>query len=788
MSYKGNNIGISKVEGILKQKTNLKDWKYRDFLPGPEPFVTKDIDDEHKNLQDKKWYERYADSTGLAVERRADDVVRIAKFIASGRGIWWESKMAGLETMQKDLQRDVLDKYKTIQDSAPEDKKSFWQALGGLLADAGKSILTNIGLTASTLAQTAVSGTGTRTTTYAPRAYLQKGTSSGILTKLLAGAGVIDGDYLVGANYVLKGQNIPINGTSIPSDKRFIPAGDATQEQHATALAGMDPVHEKVQYGVNTALKGAGVPKGPSTLITGSGFKFDINQTIQQLFEAKGMNYTASSGPEQPNSPKVPVQSDIRSRDLENIEQGNRFGTVLEVTQSAKSTPGVALTKESEEERYVRDVDRHIAPDFGNYYWDYEEHGGGKVSRSNNSVFLSGSLDDESKATYNSGSTVATVTGNVNYLESEDRTLRGREQSGTTYVIKTGNRKVSPAVGESSIQEIFYHTFLNGHGGEGGVKDTDISTENKAHLEKKLGLTPFCISTITPEHRTYINFPINLESYEDNYTGAWESTQYVGRGENFYGYTGFTRSINFSFKVVALHPRDLLELYRRLNRLAGATAPSYTPDGLFMRGTLSCITIGDLLVEQFGFIPNIKISWQKDYLWVPGVDNKEDENESTGWLHDSIMLPEILDVSVSFTPIERNNVRENYKSFFVFKPKEGVVSIGEVEREPEKKVVREGVVEVGPLEGYIKPELVEENKKAGPDKTEVSYNQIYQDGFGGAGGRGGFDRDVQSDTVDMSIMAEEKNRREREILGLGGNTIDASGNGYYSGGSGKGMR
>lgn len=776
MSYKGNNIGISKVEGILKQKTNLKDWKYRDFLPGPEPFVTKDIDDEHKNLQDKKWYERYADSTGLAVERRADDVVRIAKFVASGRGIWWESKIAGLETIQKDLQRDVLGKYKSIQDSAPEDKKTFWQALGGLLADAGKSILTNIGLTASTLAQTAVSGTGTRTTTYAPRAYLQKGTSSGVLTKLLAGAGIIDGDYLVGANYVLKGQNIPINGTSIPSDKRFIPAGDAIAEQHATTLAGMDPVHEKVEYGVNTALKGAGILKGSSTLVTGSGFSFDVNQTIQQLLEAKGMNYTASSGPEQPNSPKVPVPSEIRSRDLENIEQGNRFGTVLEVTQSAKSTPGVALTKESEGERYVKDVDKQIAPDFGNYYWDYEDHGGGKVSRSNDSVFLSGSTDSEYDATYNSGSTVTAVTRSVNYLESGDEYLQVKEQRGTTYAIRVGNRKVSPAVGDASVQKIFYHTFLDGTGGKGGVEDPDINIENKVHLEKKLGLTPFCISTITPEHRTYINFPINLESYDDTYNGNWESTQYVGRAENFYGYTGFTRSINFGFKVVALHPRDLLELYRRLNRLAGATAPSYTQDGLFMRGTLSCITIGDLLVEQFGFISNIKISWQKDYLWVPGVDEKRDGNDRTGWIHDSIMLPEILDVSVSFTPIERNNVRENYRSFFVFKPKEGVVTVEDLEREEKK---REGVVVVGPIEGEIvrRPDAGNNLNERRDNTDNAAYFPGYNDWGNETGGH-----HVQPGKLDPSLMAEEKNQREREILGKGGNTINASGNGYYGGG------
>lgn len=673
MSYKGNQIGISKIEGILTQKTDLKSWKYRDFLPGPEPFVTKDIEDDHKNLQDQKWYERYAKSTGVAIERRADDAVRIAKFIASGRGILWESKMAGLETIQKELTSKSLQNYKSIQEDI-QQSPTFWGGVKDLLVSAGQAILTNIGLTAATLVQTALSGTGYRGDTYASRAYLRKGTGSSVLLTLLASAGIADGDYLVGATYVQKGQNIPISGDSVPSERKFIPTTDPSTEQHVNKVNRMDPVPNKKEYGIDTALTGAGKQGATQSLSFSNPLGIPKSLTFDNRADSR-----------------------VRDRDLEDIKKGNRYGEVKS-TRNYKTDPSGAATRvESEENRYLKDVDKKVQP--WNYTFDYETPvgGGGKVSRSTSSNIIQEYVADGEDLNYGSGSTSTTYTGNVKVVDGES--IVSTAATGSTYVIRRGQYKGYAS--KDQVQSYFYHVDTQKTKGAGGIVTEGISDENSKHLEESLGLTPFCISTFTPEKRTYINFPINLESYDDTYNGNWEAVQYVGRGENFYGYTGFTRSINFAFKVVALHPRDLLELYRRLNKVAGATAPSYDETGLFMRGTLSCITIGDLLVEQFGFISNVKITWQKDYLWVPGVN--KDDNDATGWQRNPIMLPNILDVSISYTPIERKIVTENYRSFFVFKP-----SV-------------EASIEVGPLEEHFEVTKPEESKPVdrGYDRDEL---------------------------------------------------------------------
>lgn len=208
-------------------------------------------------------------------------------------------------------------------------------------------------------------------------------------------------------------------------------------------------------------------------------------------------------------------------------------------------------------------------------------------------------------------------------------------------------------------------------------------------VDQELGLIPFCITTLTPNYRTYLNFPAHLDSYDDNYIGDWDAVQYVGRAEKFYGYTGFTRDISLSFKVVASNPQNLANLYSKLNRLAGATAPSYggTGDeqGLFMRGTLASLTIGDLLKNQMGFIKSVKLTWQQDYLWELGPVSPQDPkilqavqemygiaatNVQDGFGGQYYRVPQMLDVSLSFTPIEHGTVREDYNAYFVFDPKE----------------------------------------------------------------------------------------------------------------------
>lgn len=160
------------------------------------------------------------------------------------------------------------------------------------------------------------------------------------------------------------------------------------------------------------------------------------------------------------------------------------------------------------------------------------------------------------------------------------------------------------------------------------------------NFQSQFNLIPFEIQTVTPVEKYALHFQANLDSYDDSFNADWSAASYVGRADKFYTYGGFTRDINFSFKAVALQQKHLQPIYEQLNFLAANTAPTYG-DGVFMKGTLSRITIGDLLNRQYGFIKSVKMSWDTEIPW------EIDEGQ--------IRVPHMLSVSVSFTPLHNFN-------------------------------------------------------------------------------------------------------------------------------------
>ena len=149
-------------------------------------------------------------------------------------------------------------------------------------------------------------------------------------------------------------------------------------------------------------------------------------------------------------------------------------------------------------------------------------------------------------------------------------------------------------------------------------------------------------------------FDAYIDSFSDSYTGNWNSTNYIGRAEPVYNYTGFNRDYSFNFKVAALSAGRLQDLYQRLNVLAGTTAPTYS--GTFMRGTFVRLKIGDYLDLTPGFISSIGFSWNTTYPWQAQKDEKFITTDGGGNTvegeYDNLpLVPHVLDVSCNFTPI-----------------------------------------------------------------------------------------------------------------------------------------
>ena len=154
-----------------------------------------------------------------------------------------------------------------------------------------------------------------------------------------------------------------------------------------------------------------------------------------------------------------------------------------------------------------------------------------------------------------------------------------------------------------------------------------------------------------PSKRTYIHFRAFLDSMDDNYNAEWNNFKYMGRGENFHRYNGFTRTINLGWTVAAQSKEELIPMYQKLNFLASSLSPDYSANG-YMRGNLAVLTVGGYLFEQPGIINSINYSVPTDSPWEIGINN-----ESNPGLFDSDHtvkeMPHIIKVTgFSFTPIQ----------------------------------------------------------------------------------------------------------------------------------------
>ena len=101
-----------------------------------------------------------------------------------------------------------------------------------------------------------------------------------------------------------------------------------------------------------------------------------------------------------------------------------------------------------------------------------------------------------------------------------------------------------------------------------------------------------------------------ITSLSDSHTAEWSPLKYVGRGENFYNYQGFTRGLSFGFKIAAQDETEMKMLYRKLNFMISQLYPDYNNSG-FMRSPLINLTIGDYIVRQPGFLASVTVTVPK---------------------------------------------------------------------------------------------------------------------------------------------------------------------------------
>ena len=182
--------------------------------------------------------------------------------------------------------------------------------------------------------------------------------------------------------------------------------------------------------------------------------------------------------------------------------------------------------------------------------------------------------------------------------------------------------------------------------------ETPIANKIKNDLVKfRIGV----IDNDNPSEKTYIHFRAFIDSLSDSYNSQWNGTQFVGRGEQLYRYSGFGRSVDLAWTVVAQSKDELIPMYQKLNYLASVCAPDYSGEG-YMRGNLITLTLGGWFFEQVGFIEGITYTVPQESPWEIAVPSAETgRRTASGILTDESVkeMPHMIKVTgFKFTPIQ----------------------------------------------------------------------------------------------------------------------------------------
>jgi hypothetical protein len=269
------------------------------------------------------------------------------------------------------------------------------------------------------------------------------------------------------------------------------------------------------------------------------------------------------------------------------------------------------------------------------------------------------------------------------------------------------------------------------------------------HGGKRNDLVKFSIGIIdndSPSNRTYIHFRAFLDSMDDQYTAEWNPFKYMGRGENFYRYNGFTRNINLSWTVAAQSKEELIPMYQKLNFLASSLTPDFSTNG-YMRGNLAVLTVGGYLFEQPGIITNINYSVPTESPWEIGI------SDTAGFDNTVKELPHIIRVTgFNFIPIHTfvpKLQKNTYEGFY-----------GDTNGGIDKAI-----------SGFGKERFIALSKDTSLEADTTNYNQPNDYTFGGPNTSAR--RQASQDLVQADILKKISNKDRTPSFSIGSNTPES---------------
>lgn len=129
-------------------------------------------------------------------------------------------------------------------------------------------------------------------------------------------------------------------------------------------------------------------------------------------------------------------------------------------------------------------------------------------------------------------------------------------------------------------------------------------------------------SRATNDEDDIIAFRATLDSLSDSHNPGWNAVSMIGRADPNYVYTGYTRDVSLNFTVYATSRDEMKPIWRKLNALAGYTAPDYGSKTIALKGPWMRITIGDLFYQQPAIVTSLSYTLaDSDTTWEINIED-----------------------------------------------------------------------------------------------------------------------------------------------------------------------
>ncbi len=111
-----------------------------------------------------------------------------------------------------------------------------------------------------------------------------------------------------------------------------------------------------------------------------------------------------------------------------------------------------------------------------------------------------------------------------------------------------------------------------------------------------------------------------INSLSDSFQPNWTPQPMIGRADPNYQYTGFARDLNLDFTVYATSRDEVKPIWRKLNALAGYTAPIYDDTTIGLKGAWMRLTLGDLFIQQPVILTSLTYTFDNESPWEINIE------------------------------------------------------------------------------------------------------------------------------------------------------------------------